>query len=110
MVSPAGTAAKKLVFALDRGGAGTRGHVDEGGGAAKIVGDPHHCAAMQAAIAVGQFLAHHHLCHHPVARDLDQFEPHQPGEGRLLRGDRLDAQVGVGVVIGIHGGGPSQER
>jgi hypothetical protein len=60
---------------------------------------------MQAAIAIGQFLAHHHLRHHPVARDLDDLEPHQPGEGRLFRGDRLDAAIGIGIVFSLHGVG-----
>ena len=96
MVSPAGTAAKKLVLLSIVVVPAPARHVHEGGGAAHVVGNAHHRAAMQAAIAVGELLAHHDFRHHPVARDLDDLEPHQLGEGRLLGGDRLDAAIGVG--------------
>ena len=93
IVSPSATAAKKLVL-LSIVVVPALRQIQEGRGAAEIVGDRHHGAAMEAAIAVGQFLADEKLGRHLVARCRDNPRVEQMGERRLRVCDRAQAVLG----------------
>jgi hypothetical protein len=56
---------------------------------------------VESAVTVGEFFADENFGYHPIARDFDDFRPHQLGKGRLHIGDRLEVTGCVGGIIGI---------
>ena len=88
---------EEVGLALDRRGAPALGQVCHRGGAAEIVGERHDRAAMQRAVAVGQFLAHRQFGGDLVGRHMRDLDAEEIGERRLQFG------------VGIHSGCPQNK-
>ncbi len=58
-----------------------------GGGAAKVVGERHQCAAVQHAVPVGKLIGDQKLSRHPLGRDVGDLHAHEAGKRRPARPD-----------------------